>query len=59
MKSSKRDKAEGTVDRIAGKILAFIGRLTGNRSHQAKGNAAKGRGAFRTARGKAKGAGGR
>jgi uncharacterized protein YjbJ (UPF0337 family) len=51
MKSSKRDKAEGTVDRIAGKILAFIGRLTGNRSHQAKGNAAKGR--------EAKGAGGR
>ena len=40
MKSSKRDKAEGTVDRIAGKILDFIGRLTGNTSHRVKGNAA-------------------
>ena len=59
MKSSKRDKAEGTVDRIAGKILGFIGRLTGNRSHRAKGEAAKGRGAFRTTRGRAKDAGGR
>lgn len=59
MKSSKRDKAEGTVDRIAGKVLAFFGRLTGNTSHRAKGNAAKGRGAFRSTKGKAKGAGGR
>lgn len=59
MKSSKRDKAEGTADSIAGKILAFIGRLTGNTSHRAKGNAAKGRGAFRTAKGRTKGAGGR
>lgn len=59
MKSSKRDKAEGTIDSIAGKILAFIGRLTGNKEHQAKGHAAKGRGAFRTTRGRAKRAGGR
>jgi uncharacterized protein YjbJ (UPF0337 family) len=59
MKSSKRDKAEGAADSIAGKILAFIGRLTGNKEHQAKGNAAKGRGAFRTGKGRAKSAGGR
>jgi uncharacterized protein YjbJ (UPF0337 family) len=59
MKSSKRDKAEGTVDRIAGKVLDFIGRLTGKTSHRAKGNVAKGRGAFRTTRGRAKDAGGR
>jgi len=59
MKSSKQDKAEGALDRIAGPILAFIGRLTGNTSHRAKGNAAKGRGAFRTARGRAKDGAGR
>jgi uncharacterized protein YjbJ (UPF0337 family) len=59
MKSSKRDKAEGAIDRIAGKILDFFGRLTGNTSHRAKGNAAKGRGAFRTGKGRAKSAGGR
>jgi uncharacterized protein YjbJ (UPF0337 family) len=59
MKSSKRDKAEGAIDRIAGKVLDFIGRLTGNTAHRAKGNAAKGRGAVRTTRGRAKGAGGR
>jgi len=59
MKSSKRDKAEGAVDRIAGKILDFVGRLTGNTSHRAKGKAAQGRGAFRTTRGRAKDAGGR
>jgi uncharacterized protein YjbJ (UPF0337 family) len=57
MKSSKRDKAEGTIDRIAGRLLDVIGRVTGNTSHRAKGKAAKGRGAFRTTRGKAKGAG--
>jgi uncharacterized protein YjbJ (UPF0337 family) len=57
MKSAKQDKAEGAIDRIAGQILAFIGKLTGNRKHQAKGQAAKGRGAFRTTKGRAKDAG--
>jgi len=53
-KSADRDRAEGAIDRIAGKILAAISAITGNRSHQAKGNAARARGRFRTERGNVK-----
>jgi uncharacterized protein YjbJ (UPF0337 family) len=53
-KSVDRDRAEGAVDRIAGKILEAVSAVTGNRSHQAKGKAARGRGRFRTERGKVK-----
>lgn len=54
MKSARRDKAEGTLDRIAGKVLEAFGRLTGNRSTQAKGKAARGRGAGRRTKGRVK-----
>ena len=47
MKSARRDKAEGTVDKIAGRVLEAFGKLTGNRSSRAKGQAARGRGAGR------------
>ena len=30
-KSSRRDKAEGTVDRIAGRVLEAFSKLTGKR----------------------------
>jgi uncharacterized protein YjbJ (UPF0337 family) len=50
-KSSRRDKAEGTVDKIAGRALEAFSKLTGNRSAGAKGKAARGRGAGRTAKG--------
>ena len=53
-KSSRRDQAEGVVDRIAGRILEAIGRLTGRRSYQAKGKAARGRGAARGRKGRIK-----
>ena len=53
-KSGKRDQAEGFVDRMAGRILEAWGALTGNKSARAKGGAARGRGASRTARGGAK-----
>jgi uncharacterized protein YjbJ (UPF0337 family) len=46
-KSSQRDRAEGGLDRLAGRVLEAIGRLTGRRSTQAKGKAARGRGAVR------------
>ena len=55
MKSARRDKAEGTLDRIAGKVLEAVGKLTGNRKTQAKGKAARGRGAGRRTKGRAKG----
>jgi uncharacterized protein YjbJ (UPF0337 family) len=58
-KSSRRDQAEGGLDRLAGRVLEAIGRLTGSRSSQAKGRAARGRGAARGRKGRAKRAAGR
>ena len=40
----------GTVDRIAGRILAAFGKLTGKQSTRAKGKAARGRGNAKRAR---------
>jgi uncharacterized protein YjbJ (UPF0337 family) len=54
MKSARRDRAEGTVDKIAGRVLEAFGKLTGNRSAKAKGKAARGRGAGRSAKGRVK-----
>jgi uncharacterized protein YjbJ (UPF0337 family) len=53
-KSAGRDKAEGTLDKIAGRALEAIGKLTGRRSQRAKGKAARARGGFRRTRGGAK-----
>jgi uncharacterized protein YjbJ (UPF0337 family) len=53
-KSSRRDQAEGSLDRLAGRLLEAIGRLTGRRSYQAKGKAARARGAVRGRKGRAK-----
>jgi uncharacterized protein YjbJ (UPF0337 family) len=50
-RSARKDKASGTIDRVAGRVLEAIGKLTGRRSQQAKGKAARGRGRFRSARG--------
>ena len=54
MKSRSRDKTEGTVDKIAGRVMEAFSKLTGNRSKGAKGKAARGRGAARRAKGRAK-----
>jgi uncharacterized protein YjbJ (UPF0337 family) len=54
MKSGSRDKAEGTVDKIAGRVMEAFAKLTGNRSAGAKGKAARGRGAARRTKGRAK-----
>jgi uncharacterized protein YjbJ (UPF0337 family) len=53
-KSARRNKAEGGLDKLAGRVLEAFSKLTGNRSAGAKGKAARGRGATRSARGKAK-----
>jgi uncharacterized protein YjbJ (UPF0337 family) len=55
MRSARKDKAAGKADTIGGHILEFFGKLTGDRKSQAKGKAARGRGAFRTGKGKVKG----
>ena len=54
MKSGSRNKAEGTVDKIAGRIMEAFAKLTGKRSAGAKGKAARGRGALRRGKGRAK-----
>ena len=54
MKSARRYRAEGTVDKVAGRVLEAFGRLTGKRSARARGKAARGRGAGRSAKGRVK-----
>lgn len=53
-KTGRRDKAEGGLDKLGGRVLEAWSKLTGNRSAGAKGKAARGRGAARSAKGKAK-----
>jgi uncharacterized protein YjbJ (UPF0337 family) len=59
MKSGSRDRAEGFVDRVAGRVLELWSKLTGRRSAGAKGKAARARGKGRSAKGRAKGRAGR
>ena len=53
-KSARRNKAEGGLDKIAGRVLELFSKLTGNRSAGAKGKAARGRGSARSAKGRAR-----
>jgi uncharacterized protein YjbJ (UPF0337 family) len=54
MRSSRQDRAAGTADTLAGRLLEAFGKLTGNRSASAKGKAARGRGRGRSAKARAK-----
>ena len=54
MKSKRQDQASGTIDKVAGRVLDAFGKLTGNQKTRAKGKAARGRGAARSAKGRAK-----
>jgi len=54
MKSGSRDKAQGTIDKIAGRVMEAFSKLTGRRSAGAKGKAARGQGAMRKTKGRAK-----
>jgi uncharacterized protein YjbJ (UPF0337 family) len=53
-KSAKRDRSEGTLDKMTGKVLEVLGKVTGRPTTKAKGKAALGRGHARTAKGRAK-----
>jgi uncharacterized protein YjbJ (UPF0337 family) len=53
-KSGRRDKAEGALDKAAGRVLEAFSKLTGRRSTAARGKAARGRGAGRSAKGRFK-----
>ena len=52
MKTARRDKAEGTLDRMAGRVLEAFSKVTGDRSARAKGKAGRDRGAGRSMRGR-------
>ena len=54
LKSSRRDKAEGTVDKMVGRVAETFSRLTGRQSTKAKGKAARTRGHGRSAKGRVK-----
>jgi uncharacterized protein YjbJ (UPF0337 family) len=54
VKPWQRDKAEGTVDKVAGRVLEAFAKVTGRRSTAAKGKAARARGAGRSTKGRAK-----
>ena len=47
-------KAEGALDKLAGRVLEAFSKLTGKRSADAKGKAARSRGAGRSTRGRLK-----
>jgi uncharacterized protein YjbJ (UPF0337 family) len=53
-KSARRDKAEGGLDKVGGRILEAFSKLTGKRTTGAKGKAARGRGRAKSAKGRAK-----
>ena len=53
-KSPSRNKAEGKVDTIAGRVMEAFAKLSGKRSSGAKGKAARGRGTLRKTKGRAK-----
>jgi len=53
-RTRRRRTTEGTGDRITGRVLEMIGKLTGKRSARAAGKAKRARGRGRAAKGRAK-----
>ena len=53
-KSSRRDRAEGTMDRMGGMIRETIGRMTGRTSDKVKGKATRVRGETKRGKGRVK-----
>ena len=53
-KSGRRDRAEGALDKMAGRVLEVFSKLTGRRSAAAMGKAARGRGHARSTKGRLK-----
>jgi uncharacterized protein YjbJ (UPF0337 family) len=51
-KSARRNQAEGTLDKIAGRVMETFGKLTGNSKTKNKGRAARGRGKARSGTGR-------
>ena len=53
-KSAQRNKTEGTLDKLRGRIVAAYGELRGKPQKRAKGKARRARGSARTGLGKVK-----
>jgi uncharacterized protein YjbJ (UPF0337 family) len=58
-KSARRNKAEGTLDKIGGRVLEMWAKVTGKKTTKAKGKAARARGHGRSTKGRAKSRAGR
>jgi uncharacterized protein YjbJ (UPF0337 family) len=53
-RSARRDRTEGMMDKMGGRILEAFGRLTGRTSHKVKGKAVRARGGARRGKGRMK-----
>jgi uncharacterized protein YjbJ (UPF0337 family) len=53
-KSATRNKAEGRLDKLSGRVMEAFSKLTGKPSASAKGKAKRGRGGARTTKGRLK-----
>lgn len=53
-KSSRRDRTEGALDRLGGRVLELVGKVTGRKSQKAKGKTARLRGSARSKKGRTK-----
>ena len=53
-KSARRNTAEGTLDKVGGRVLEAWSKVTGKQSTKAKGKAARGRGSARSTKGRFK-----
>jgi uncharacterized protein YjbJ (UPF0337 family) len=53
-KSSERDKAEGALYKVGGRVLQGIGSLTGDRKKKVKGRLGRGKGTVKDRQGRLK-----
>jgi len=54
MKDSKEDKAEGTLDKVKGKVKEGVGKLTGDEQTEAEGKNQNTKGHLKETKGKIK-----
>jgi uncharacterized protein YjbJ (UPF0337 family) len=55
MKSGKRDRTEGALYKVGGRVLEAVGSITGDRKKKVKGHLGKGKGSAKDGEGRFKG----
>ena len=55
MNSGKRDRAEGALYKVGGRVLEVVGSLTGDRKKKVKGRLGRGMGTAKDGEGRLKG----